>query len=92
MAMRAGIASILILSVVVLSVRPAAAADPVIHSGHAIAMYGEPKYPAGFEHFDYVNPSAPVGGLMRMGAAGTFDSFNPYVIKGNPASRSPSTA
>jgi microcin C transport system substrate-binding protein len=48
-------------------------------------MYGEPKYGPDFTHFDYVNPDAPKGGTVRLGAAGTFDSFNPYVIKGNPA-------
>ncbi|MFO1120163.1 MAG: extracellular solute-binding protein [Rhodospirillales bacterium] len=57
-----------------------------IHAGHAIAMYGEPKYGPDFPHFDYVNPDAPKGGTLRLGAAGTFDSFNPYTIKGNPAS------
>lgn len=62
----------------------AAAAEQTIHRAHAIAMFGEPKYPAGFAHFDYVDPNAPTGGTMRLGAAGTFDSFNPYVIKGNP--------
>ena len=56
-----------------------------IHAGHAIAMYGEPKYGPDFPHFDYVNPHAPTGGTLRMGAVGTFDSFNPYIIKGNPA-------
>lgn len=61
------------------------AAEPVVHRSHAIAMYGEPKYGPDFRHFDYVNPDAPKGGLMRLGATGTFDSFNPYVIKGNPA-------
>jgi microcin C transport system substrate-binding protein len=61
------------------------AADQVIHTGHAIAMYGEPKYGPDFPHFDYVNPEAPIGGTIRLGAAGTFDSFNPYIIKGNPA-------
>ncbi len=60
-------------------------ADEVIHSGHAIAMYGEPKYGPDFPNFDYVNPNAPKGGTVRLGAAGTFDSFNPYIIKGNPA-------
>ena len=47
-------------------------------------MLGEPKYPAGFAHFDYVNPSAPQGGLVRFGAQGTFDNFNLFVagIKG----------
>lgn len=48
-------------------------------------MFGEPKYKADFKHFDYVNPTAPKGGDMRLGVPGTFDSFNPYVVKGNPA-------
>ena len=53
---------------------------------HGIAMHGEPKYPAGFPHFDYINPDAPVGGRIRQGARGTFDSFNPWIDKGSPVS------
>lgn len=53
---------------------------------HGIAMHGEPKYAAGFDHFDYVNPKAPVGGRIRQGARGTFDSFNPWIDKGSPVS------
>lgn len=53
---------------------------------HAIAMHGSPKYPAGFDHFDYVNPSAPRGGEVRLAAVGsTFDTLNPFIIKGVPA-------
>ncbi|HEV2558356.1 MAG TPA: extracellular solute-binding protein [Microvirga sp.] len=43
---------------------------------HGAALLGEPKYPAGFKHFDYVNPNAPKGGTVRLGIQGTFDSFN----------------
>jgi microcin C transport system substrate-binding protein len=64
---------------------PTPAAAEKIFSGHAIAMHGEPKYGPHFTHFDYVNPDAPKGGTLRLGATGTFDSFNPYVIKGNAA-------
>ncbi len=48
------------------------------------ALLESPKYPAGFKHFDYVNPDAPKGGLVRLGAQGTFDSFNIVVagVKG----------
>jgi microcin C transport system substrate-binding protein len=42
---------------------------------------GDPKYPAGFAHFDYVNPGAPKGGLVRFGQQGTFDNFN-YFVQG----------
>ncbi|MBU6234422.1 MAG: extracellular solute-binding protein [Alphaproteobacteria bacterium] len=57
------------------------AADPV----HGLAIHGEPKYKAGFTHFDYVNPDAPKGGTLRLSALGTYDSLNPFIIKGNPA-------
>ena len=62
----------------------ASAAGATVHVAHAIAMHGTPKYGPQFSHFDYVNPNAPRGGEIRYGIQGTFDSFNPYVIKGNP--------
>jgi len=49
---------------------------------HALAMHGEPKYPADFTRFDYVEPKAPVGGELRLASIGTFDSLNPYILKG----------
>ncbi|WP_437883381.1 extracellular solute-binding protein [Pseudomonas sp. LRF_L74] len=58
----------------------------------AITLYGEPpKYPAGFKHFDYVNPDAPKGGLLRTPGFNGFDSLNPFIAKGNPASESPAS-
>ncbi|MBD9416054.1 ABC transporter substrate-binding protein [Pseudomonas sp. PDM16] len=57
---------------------------------HALTLYGEPpKYPAGFKHFDYVNPDAPKGGLLRQRGIGGFDSLNPYIPKGNPVDVEP---
>ncbi|HZD88937.1 MAG TPA: extracellular solute-binding protein, partial [Pseudolabrys sp.] len=55
---------------------------------HGLSLFGEPKYPAGFKHFDYVNPQAPAGGLVRQSAFGTFDNFNQVIagIKGTLAS------
>ncbi len=53
---------------------------------HAVAMHGTPKYPAGFTHFDYTNPDAPKGGTIVLSANGSFDSFNPFILKGTPAS------
>lgn len=52
---------------------------------HAVAMYGEPKYPADFTHFEYANPNAPKQGRLRMHVVGTFDSFNPFVARGSAA-------
>lgn len=52
---------------------------------HAIAMHGDPKYGPDFKHLDYVNPDAPKGGTLRLAAEGTFDSLNPFIVKGVPA-------
>nr|WP_277346024.1 extracellular solute-binding protein [Sneathiella chinensis] len=45
-------------------------------------MHGDLKYAPGFSHFDYVNPKAPVGGTLRLGAIGSFPSLNPFLVKG----------
>lgn len=58
---------------------------PTPEAGHGIAMHGSLKYPADFTHFDYVNPDAPKGGSLREAAIGTFDSLNPFIIKGTVA-------
>lgn len=52
---------------------------------HAVTLYNEaPKYPANFQHFDFVNPDAPKGGTFRMAGFGSFDSLNPFISKGVP--------
>ena len=52
---------------------------------HGVSLMGEPKYPADFKHFDYVNPDAPKGGLVREAANGTYDSLNDIIPRGTPA-------
>lgn len=52
---------------------------------HAMALHGTPKYPPGFEHVDYVTPDAPKGGTLKLNAIGSFDSLNPFIVKGTPA-------
>jgi microcin C transport system substrate-binding protein len=54
---------------------------------HGLSLFGELKYPAGFKHFDYVNPNAPKRGSVRMMALGTFDNLNEVVagLKGSIA-------
>jgi peptide/nickel transport system substrate-binding protein len=52
---------------------------------HAIAMHGEPAWPPGFSHPSYSNPAAPKGGQLVQGVLGTFDSLNPFIVKGLPA-------
>ncbi len=54
---------------------------------HGISAFGDLKYPADFAHFDYVNPDAPKGGrisLIGPTPIDTFDSFNGYILKGDP--------
>ena len=68
------------LGAALLMLAGAAQAEP----RHAITLYDEPpKYPADFKHFEYVNPDAPKGGILRQRDIGGFDSFNPFIPKGN---------
>ena len=48
-------------------------------------MHGEPAWAAGFSHPTYANPAAPKGGQLVQGVLGTFDSLNPFIVKGLPA-------
>ncbi len=50
-----------------------------------LTLSGEPKYKNGFEHFIYVNPKAKKGGMLKISTVGTFDSFNPFILKGSSA-------
>jgi microcin C transport system substrate-binding protein len=62
-----------------------AAGEPVWR--HALSLFGDIKYPADFKRFDYVNPDAPKGGVVRTISIGTFDNFNIAVagVKGSIA-------
>jgi len=61
----------------------AAAGEPAAR--HGLSTFGELKYAADFAHFDYVEPDAPKGGALRMWALESYDSLNPFVLKGVPA-------
>ena len=74
------------LCAAVLLTMPSKAKAEDVPSHHAIAMHGTPKYGPDFAHFDYVFAAAPKGGTLRQGAQGSFDSFNPFIIKGEAAS------
>ncbi|VVD91183.1 extracellular solute-binding protein [Pandoraea terrigena] len=61
---------------------------PAAQAKYAIAQYGEPKYPQGFTHFDYVNPDAPRGGTLTLANPDrrtSFDKFNPFTLRGTSA-------
>jgi microcin C transport system substrate-binding protein len=64
---------------------PAAAQDVKIHKRHGLTLGDQLKYKPDFKHFDYVNPDAPKGGAVKLHAIGGFDSFNPFIIKGDAA-------
>jgi len=64
-----------------------AAQAQTIKENNAFAVIGEPKYAVDFTHFDYVNPAAPKGGTVTLAAIGTFDNFNRFAMRGNPAER-----
>ncbi len=49
------------------------------------SLMGESKYGQNFQRYDYVNPDAPKGGTLNSTVGGTFDSFNPYIVRGTPA-------
>lgn len=49
---------------------------------HGLAMHGAPALPADFQHLPYANPAAPQGGRFAIGVVGTFDSLNPYILRG----------
>ena len=57
-------------------------AAPKVIVAHALSLHGAPKYPAGFDHFDYVNPDAPKGGTLRQWVMGTYDNFNQFALRG----------
>lgn len=80
--------SLLLLVVGLTSVTTIAQDEAAVKTNrfHAMSLTGEPKYPEGFKHFDYVNPDAPKGGRLVMSSlAGTFNTLNAFTITGDPA-------
>jgi peptide/nickel transport system substrate-binding protein len=49
-------------------------------------MHDEPGYDPSSSHLSYVNPDAPKGGTLRLAVLGSFDSLNPFIVKGASAS------
>ncbi|KZY31697.1 ABC transporter substrate-binding protein [Oleiphilus sp. HI0072] len=66
-----------------------ALAAEIITESHGFALYGDLKYPQDFSHFDHVNPNAAKGGNLRLMGFGSFDSLNPYILKGTSPFNSP---
>jgi len=75
------VAGLLALTAAVFA-QAARAEDATVITAHGISTFGDLKYPADFKHLDYVNPDAPKGGEISEWAPGTFDSMNPFSVKG----------
>src|SRR5262245_39865237 len=73
------------LLLALLAVLALASRVAVAEPRHGIAMHGEPELPANFTAFPWVNPEAPQGGIYREALTGTFDSTNPYIVRGKSA-------
>ena len=65
-----------------LAATSASADDGPVTRSNAIAILAKPALPADFPYFPYVNPSAPKGGDVTLASIGTFDSFNPFILRG----------
>jgi microcin C transport system substrate-binding protein len=63
---------------------PALAADTPVTRSNAIAVLAKPALPPDFPYFPYVDPNAPKGGDVTLAAIGTYDSFNPFILRGTP--------
>lgn len=62
-----------------------AIALPAQAQNHGIAMHGAPQLAANFSHYNYANPNALKGGRLKQAQIGSFDSLNPFSIRGNAA-------
>ena len=76
---RAGLAARFTVAAVFALTAGAGLAEP----RHGIAMHGEPALPSDFDHLAYANPDAPKGGRITYGFTGSFDSLNPFIVKGS---------
>lgn len=66
-----------------LGVMIAAASFPLrAEKQHGVAMHGSLKHPSTFTCFEVVNPNAPKGGEFKLAVVGTFDTLNPFLLKG----------
>ena len=56
-----------------------------VSQNHALAMHGAPQLAPGFRHYNYASPNALQGRSLRQAQIGSFDSLNPFSIRGNAA-------
>lgn len=73
---------VLFVCLLVTSVSGIAGEEPKVIQSHGFSLYSELGYGANFNHLKYVNPNAPKGGKLVLHALGSFDSLNPFILKG----------
>jgi microcin C transport system substrate-binding protein len=71
----------LLIGTCLLLALPASAGTP-LKPQTALAMVGDPLYAPGFSHFAYANPDAPKNGVLKLGTTGSYDSLNPFIVRG----------
>ena len=82
-----GFLAVVAVGGLVLGSKPAAGQNSDgITVSHGVYLFGGLQYGPDFKHFDYANPDAPKGGTLVLSAPSTsFDSLNPFIVKGTPA-------
>jgi microcin C transport system substrate-binding protein len=74
--------AIVLLLLIALAPLSALADDGPVTRSSAIAILGKPALPPDFPYFPYVNPNAPKGGDVTLSSVGTYDNFNPFILRG----------
>ncbi len=75
----------LILGLFVAAVGAARAEEPT--GTPALSLLGKPALPPDFTHFPWTRPDAPKGGEVALSTIGTFDNFNPFIVRGQAAAQ-----
>ena len=76
--------AIAVLLLILVAGGAAFADDPAVTRSNAIAVLAKPALPADFPYFPYVDPNAPKGGEVTLASIGSYDSFNPFILRGTP--------
>ena len=77
-----GMMRISVLAATAVAFTVAASAQENVTVSHALSLTGEPKYGPDFTHLEYADPAAPKGGEIKQYAIGSFDSLNPFIVRG----------
>ena len=77
--------TLILLLLLGLTASAAHADDAAVTRSGAIAILAKPALPPDFPYFPYVNPNAPKGGEVTLSVVGTFDNFNPFILRGSSA-------